>query len=414
MRLALLGCDSEWKTFLRDLPAGHEVVAVCEAAEHELPLCALLPAVQRSESWESLLIRDDIDLILVASPQQLPARADGFDPQANRVDQLKKLAQAGRSLLLSFPATELLDAYEIEMLRREGNGCLVPWFPGLNHPAWQELPRLPSTANASVAPLQITWERRVDHRSRNQILAALARDLILIERTVGKLKRVTALGGPADSHSADRHSPQDWHSFTVQLEAEDRSLVRWSPARPSATFACRAVVEEGANPWELQAPVNTSEPWLLRERDSNEDSTAGSGWSDIEATLANFARIHASPTATANAWVDACRILEIRAAVEKSVQRSRTIELSQAEQTEEYQFKGVMASTGCLMLMLVLFAVFVVALVEGFQLPLRNSAVWRLWPIGLVISLAIFLGLQFLQAVIQKPRNSQTGRDFAG
>jgi hypothetical protein len=61
-----------------------------------------------------------------------------------------------------------------------------------------------------------------------------------------------------------------------------------------------------------------------------------------------------------------------------------------------------MASTGCMLLLMILFAIFVVALVEGLQLPLRNSTIWRLWPVALVIALAGFLGLQFLQAVIQK------------
>jgi hypothetical protein len=36
------------------------------------------------------------------------------------------------------------------------------------------------------------------------------------------------------------------------------------------------------------------------------------------------------------------------------------------------------------------------------RLPLRQSQIWRLWPIALIVPLAIFLGLQFLQTVIQK------------
>ena len=54
---------------------------------------------------------------------------------------------------------------------------------------------------------------------------------------------------------------------------------------------------------------------------------------------------------------------------------------------------------------LILFAVFVVALVEGLRLPLRESPIWRLWPLGLILPLALFLGLQFLQTVIQKPQS---------
>ena len=398
MRLALLGCDEAWKSFLHDLPAEHQLVAVYEAAESELPLCALLPGVQRSEQWESLLIRDDIDLILVASPTHL-ARADGFDPQAYRVDQLKKLGQAGRSLLVSFPAAELLDAYEIEMLRREGGGRIVPWFPALNHPLWNELPRLPASVSTTATSLQIAWERRVSPTTRNQVLCELARDLILISRLVGKIKKVTALAG-----SSAANFPQ-----TVQIEAEDRSLVRWSVARPSATFSCRAVVEEGVNPWELQTPLNSAEPWQLRERDNTVEAGEEFSWQAADATFQNFEHIRSSPAATADAWMEACRALETLAAVNKSLDRSRTVELSTTEQSEEHQFKGVMASVGCLMLMLILFAVFVVTLVEGFQLPLRNSAIWRLWPVGLVVALVIFLGMQFLQAVIQKPRDHQAG-----
>jgi hypothetical protein len=389
MRLALLGCDESWKSFLRDLPPEHELVAVYEAAEHDLPLNALLPQVQRNEQWESLLIRDDIDLILVASPTQLKVQEEGFDPQARRVDQLKKLAQAGRSLLVSHPGAELLDAYEIEMLRREGGGCLQPWFPGLNHPAWDELPR--------TAAVQINWERRVPTRSRAEVFAALARDLILIERIVGKLKRVTALSGS----TANSEPLQSLSSLTVQFEAADQSLVRWSLASGNALFAYRVVLSEGPHPWELEAPADLNEPWLLREQGTTATGEFGD-WDDATVTLANFERVKRTAAEKDETWLAACRSLETLTAVEKSLQRSRTIELSQSEQTEEHAFKGVMASTGCMLLLMILFAIFIVALVEGLQLPLRNSTIWRLWPVALVVALAGFLGLQFLQAVIQK------------
>jgi hypothetical protein len=386
MRLALLGCDESWKSFLRDLPAEHELVAVYEAAEQDLPLNALLPQVQRNEHWESLLIRDDIDLILVASPTQLKVQEEGFDPQARRVDQLKKLAQAGRSLLVSHPGAELLDAYEIEMLRREGGGCIQPWFPGLNHPAWEELPRF--------GAVQINWERRIAQRTRNEILAALARDLILIERIVGKLIRVTALAGPSVSSDS-------WSSLSVQFEAANQSLVRWSLAANTTSFSYRVALLEAPHPWDLEAPANLHEPWFLRETGTDATEAVENN-DETRTTLANFERVKRSAAETEAAWLEACRSLETLAAVEKSLQRSRTIELSQSEQTEEHAFKGVMASTGCLLLMLILLAIFVVALVEGLQLPLRNSTIWRLWPVALIVPLAGFLGLQFLQAVIQK------------
>ncbi len=386
MRLALLGCDESWKSFLRDLPPEHELVAVYEAAEQDLPLNALLPQVQRNEQWESLLIRDDIDLILIASPHQLSVREEGFDPQARRVDQLKKLAQAGRSMLVSHPGAELLDAYEVEMLRRDGGGCIQPWFPGLNHPAWKDLSRL--------SPVQINWERRVSSHTRNEVLAALARDLILIERIAGKLKRVTALAGPSVVGNS-------WSSLTVQVEAADQSLIRWSLAASGVPWAYRVSQAEVPHPFELEAPTDLNQTWMLRKQGTTATGEFGN-WDDTAATLAKFERVKRIPSESAEAWLEACRSLETLAAVEKSLQRSRTIELAQTEQTEEHAFKGVMASGGCLLLMLTLLAIFIVALVEGLQLPLRNSTIWRLWPLALIVPLAGFLGLQFLQTVIQK------------
>lgn len=390
MRLALLGCDESLKAFLHDLPPEHEVVAAFEANPNELPLCALMPHVQRSDQWESLLIRDDIDLILVASPTHLPKPEEGFDPQARRVDQLKKLAQAGRSLLVSFPAAELLDAYEIEMLRREGNGRIQPWFPGLSRP-WRDMLSLWELEDTPADQVRIEWERAVASDTANGVQTALVRDLFIIAWLAGKLARVTALGV-----SSPRTSATSWRSLSVQIETAGGMSIRWSILPRQGNLAGRVTVFIGdrENQHQLQISADPSAPWDVRGLDARLKGH------ETRSTLFWFDRSADEPTS----WLAACSSLENLAAVNKSLDRARTIELSQAEQTEEYQFKGVMASAGCLLLMLILLAIFVVALVEGLQLPLRNSTIWRLWPLALIVPLAAFLGLQFLQAVIQKPQ----------
>jgi hypothetical protein len=40
-----------------------------------------------------------------------------------------------------------------------------------------------------------------------------------------------------------------------------------------------------------------------------------------------------------------------------------------------------------------------VGIVDGLRLPLREMAIWRLWPGLLVAPLAVFLALQLLQLV---------------
>lgn len=391
MRLALLGCDESFKALLRDLPPEHQLVAVFEANPNDLPLCALMPEVQRSDQWESLLIRDDIDLILVASPTHLPAPEEGFDPQVRRVDQLKKLAQAGCSLLVSFPAAELLDAYEIEMLRREGNGRIEPWFPGLSRP-WRDLWTLWELDEAPANQVRIEWERSVDRDTANAVQTALVRDLYIIEWLAGKIARVTALGVPAE-----RTSATSWRSLSVQIETAAGMMIRWTILPKQSNLGGRITVAIGELEHQLRIPQEKSAAWEVRDssvRFNDNETRFTLGWFNQSMKRGD----------NRTAWFDSCRSLEVLAAVNKSLDRARTVELSQAEQTEEYQFKGVMASGGCMLLMLILLAVFVVALVEGLQLPLRNSTIWRLWPLALIVPLAAFLGLQFLQAVIQKPQ----------
>jgi hypothetical protein len=398
MRLALLGSDDSVQALLRDLPAEHTIVAAYEAREDQLPLAALLPGVERRDQWESLLVRDDVDLIIVASPRNLPPTADGLDPQVRRVNQLKKLAQAGKSLLVSHPACDVLDAYEIEMLRRDGGGVILPWFRAAYHPVWRDLPIDPDSGSDEP----ILWERTLTQRSRDEVLDLLSRDLYLIEAGLGKLKRVTALGGPASGVAS---STGAWQSLTVQIETAGGHVVRWSGIASPSDLACRVSNRSQERTWELRAPQNATEPVTL-DNSSGHALGAWDEWNEAAETLERFETLLVRSTEVSGEdWLAACRSLEAIAAVERSLQRGRAIELSQAEQTEEHAFKGVMASSGCLILLLLLFAMFIVALVEGLQLPLRKLPLWRAWPIALIVPLAIFLALQFLQTIIEKPRS---------
>ena len=57
---------------------------------------------------------------------------------------------------------------------------------------------------------------------------------------------------------------------------------------------------------------------------------------------------------------------------------------------------------GTLLLVGALGVVFLATIVEGLRLPLRDWAVWRYWPIYLLVPIAVFLMLQLLQLVVKK------------
>ena len=50
-----------------------------------------------------------------------------------------------------------------------------------------------------------------------------------------------------------------------------------------------------------------------------------------------------------------------------------------------------------------MFLLLVAGIVEGLQLPIRDSLFWRLWPVYLAAPLFIFLLMQLLQLAAAKP-----------
>jgi hypothetical protein len=361
-----------------------------DAKEEHLPLVALLPHVERGDQWELLLVRDDIDLVIVASPRTPATGSDSFHPYVRRVDQLKRLAQGGINMLLSHPGLELLDAYELEVLRREAGGLIEIWFPTCRSPVWDELAQQISNNKQSSTPIAVQWTRCLASRQKAAVWEALARDLVLIEEVVGIPRRVTALSGaPVDQGGA-----VDWSRLSVQIMISGGPIVRWELAPAGQTKDLEIEFEH----------ADTLQKFVVHSDLTLPDNTVVAEFQQVLRSIGQAIRDTVAREADnrGTKLLKACRSLEALAAIEKSLQRGRTVEIAQSEQSEEHNFKGVMASAGCLLLCVILCAVFVVALVEGLRLPLRQSQIWRLWPIALIVPLAIFLGLQFLQTVIQK------------
>ncbi len=104
-------------------------------------------------------------------------------------------------------------------------------------------------------------------------------------------------------------------------------------------------------------------------------------------------------------WEDVCRALEVTDGVVRSCQRRRTIDLYHEQVSEQATFKSVMAAGGCAMLMWVLAMLLIAGVVEGLELPIRDMAIWRLYPLAIFLPLAFFLGLQLLQLVFPPAKN---------
>jgi hypothetical protein len=409
MRLALLGIDEEALAIARwaVLADGHELVAAYDVGTRGDEVTSFAPAAV-SGDWESLVLRTHCDAVIVARGRAGLASATGIADDERRADQLRKLAQAATPMLVVCPACEAIVGFEIEMIRRDSRGIIVPFVPGQWRP---ELGKLAGWLDqAERSPIgrieQVLLERELTDRNRPAVLAQFARDAALLRRLVGTIRSVTA-SGPPPKVGRDPLGPKPKQlpllaNLSVSVGGERDVAVRWSIGPPAgAVDAGRLVVIGERGRATLHMPRGG--PWSLGVGDDvATNGHGGPAYSDESSALAELAKAIDGRPADDGAWLNACRDQEAAEAIDRSLARGRTIELFGEEHTEEDAFKGIMAMGGCLLLVGALGMLLIATVVEGLRLPMRDWAVWRYWPIYLLAPIAVFLMLQLLQLVVRK------------
>lgn len=409
MRLALLGADDEALSLLiAMLDAGHELVAHFDAAEFQPELDHLAPNARRDEDWESLLLGSEVDCVIVAHKQADHSAATGISASERREDQLRKLAQSGLAALIAHPACEAIVGFEVDMIRRDSQATFIPYVPGLLNPGLEKVLAMIQAGEASAIGQveQISLERFQPDRSRAAVLPQFARDAALLRTLLGEFRKLNATG-PIGPSQVDPLGPKpktrpSLTNLSVHLTGERDFGARWSIV--PETLDPRGILTLVGNRGRatLTMPAD-ARPWTLTQAgEQNSLWTGESTWHEPAEWAAQLDAFTAGTTPPPLAWIDACRATEATAAIDRSLERGRTIELYNEEHTEEESFKGVMAVGGCLLLSLALMVLFVATMVEGLHLPLRDAPFWQLWPVYLVIPIVVFLGMQFLHVFVKR------------
>jgi predicted dehydrogenase len=386
MKLALVAADPQTLAVARAaLRAGHELAWYSVAPKFAATLRALAPAATAAAHWEEVLAGAAVDAVLLG-------RGDDADLTA---EQFRRLVQAGLPLVTSHPLLDSsLVAAELEMVRRESGAIVVPTLAARRHAGLATLRNWAMAAGDSpVGPFeQVRLERHAPQRDRATILGLLAQDLDPLRALCGEPVRVTA--------SAPREGAARYAGLSVALETEQGLLARWS-YEPSGQQAARLVARGRAGLATLCMPVSQEldvpDLWRL-ELDTDEKTAFElAAWDAAGETVANLQEaLGGQPPAPD--WQDATRALELVEAVERSLNRGRSVELQQQDTGEAATFKGLMASAGCLLLLSAVAAL-VAALVAN-----RLGVPWARWIVyGLIGVLGLFLVVQFLQLAI--PRN---------
>ncbi len=410
MNLALLGINQSALPLVRHLAADrqHKVVAIHDVSQFEDELQALFPLALWDRQWESLL-SGAVDGVVVC----------GKFEDDRRADQLRKLVQESVPLLVVHPACECMVAFELEMIRQDTGGVMVPYFPGGQHPLLAFVARMVAEGAGDEAKTnrlgeleQLVFERSLADRSRDSVLSELARDLEVIRRLLGGISNVSAMQGTREAES--------YANLSMHLLTDDNILARWSvvPASGDSIGKVKLIGSDGTSTLTLGADPRQ---WRVESEAPGHDPTSREDWDDCQTICKTFAAaIEGSEPAWT--WNEACQNLEVVSAVQQSLKRGRTIELYGEEHTEEQSFKGVMAMGGCLLLLMGMLIMLGMALFEGLTWPFRDRPgelefdnptprshlLLRLWPFYPFIA---FLLLQLLRLVFRtdsKPASTHT------
>jgi hypothetical protein len=225
MKLALLGCDDDMARLVARAVRNrwHTVVAARVDSTWRERLLAMLTGCEWLDGWESLLAEDRVDAVLVGRDR---VAGDG-------TEALKKLVQAGVPILATHPLGDPLLALELEMIRGDGRGPIVAYYPGCRHPAITLLAQWVSAGESGPLGLveQVVFERSLADRERRAVTAQLARDADVLRELLGKVTQVNAMGPSPDA--------EVWNNLSVQMAGRlsggdgpraggEGPLARWS------------------------------------------------------------------------------------------------------------------------------------------------------------------------------------------
>lgn len=400
MKLALLADDDDSLALVHyaTVARGHTLVACVDIVDRER-FSRLLPGASASDDWE-MLLGGVADCVVVGRAVDSERRAE----------QMRKLVAAGVPLVVTHPVTDsAILAYELEMIRSESGGLLVPYFPWRAHPALETLraaihgadaPQQATSELGIGAVEQLVFERPMADRSRRAVLAQFVRDADLIRTLTGEVSRIGATTHlqTVAHEGGGTVGDADYAQLSIAM-ATAGPLARWSVVPAHALAGPRIQLIGAGGTATLELPADDG--WSITT--AGEGAADGFQWPRVDLaaeTWQSIERAVAGEDDAAPSWLDAARTLDLADCAQESVRRGRWIDAVQENYTEEGSYKGLMGMVGCGLLLLAVASFLMVALLQ----MVARQAGWRdvaallgKWPHVLLVILCIFLALQALR-----------------
>jgi predicted dehydrogenase len=388
IRLAFLGADEATPGLVRAALASRQfqVAGYCEIEDARA--LAAAGELRPIQDWEQLLDDERVDAVVAAR---------GAD-EDRRAEQLRKFLQTGMPVLASHPVVgSMLVYYELDMIRRETGSVVVPNLAGRNHPAVQALAGMARGGDASPIGKveQLAVERRLAEPSKEAVERAFARDVDLVRAIGGEMTRLGAMAAGGESAG--------YAGLGVQMSGPAGIAARWSVVPMHGATGAKITLT-GARGRVVLEVRGAGEPWTLElTAEGRTHAEQFAAWDGASAALEQLSAATARRTAAPD-WVDACRSVELAETIERSLAKSRTIELYYEDYTEEGTFKGTMTSLGCGLLLAGVFLLALVGVAEQMNIPYV-----KYWPYVMVAILGVFLFMQLAMFTKGRDQGSESG-----
>jgi len=392
MRIALLGFDEQLSPVFTAVASHgvHELSLAYDVGPFANRIRGLSPQTRVLPHWEGLLASGEPDVVLI-----------GREPDAeSRVEQIRKVLQENLPAVVSFPISlDSLACYELEMVREEHGGQLIPIMPWRLHPVVHQLQRMIGGSDEfQIGRIErIVIERTMAGTAQPEVALELTRDIDLLSLLIGDLTQVSAMCPPP----LDR-----WDNLGIQLTGPADVLVRWSLDSRSEVLGATVTVRGGNGSARLQAPQEGA--WRLEvESASGSNHFADEQWDAGSAILTACEQLASdNHPEYPSLWLSSCRAIELTEAVQRSLARGRTIEVRlEGYEDERGNFQATMAAAGCALLLAGCLIGLFAAMLGAFRINLSA------WPYVLTFVLGLFLLLQLFGWLIPKKERSPTAVD---
>jgi myo-inositol 2-dehydrogenase/D-chiro-inositol 1-dehydrogenase len=387
MNILLLGdgeAERDWASWLLGRDDHHPVVAFPGFASTGDERSG----IPRADDLDAALATAGIDAAIIGGPPEF------------RMEALRRAAANGWPVICLHPPGPDSEAYyQVSLSRAETGAVIVPDLPLRLAPGIAELRGV--LERRELGELRaVRFEGPAENDETDLIRVAFARRVDLIRSLLGEIVSLTATGEPAGLEPN--------LELIVQLRAGEsgRGEVRiWSglpePLRVSV------IGSEGSRIVEFDPRFDR--PARLIDRPSRGEPTEVElePWDPHEAVMEVLERSlerresppESLPSPNLN---DGIRAMEVAEAVVRSLRRGRTIDLHYEPISEDANFKSVMTSTGCLVLLGILVLLPLSLAGPPLGLP------WTLY-LGYLIppALVIFVLLQSLRLAVHRKENAR-------